>query len=222
MAANRVGVFALAALLASGWANPVLSHPHVWITMRSDVVFNGDGLIRGINLEWSFDDGYTQMALDGLDTNGDGVYSQDELALLTKENIASLKDYEFFTVLRVAGEKQEIGAVTDYGQIWSNGKLALHFHVPLKTPVDPRKGEFMMKVYDPEFFIAMDYERDDPVTVIGAMPAACKLLVKPVPTDAELEQTRTMLSTKGKDWQPETNEDFGAMFAQPVLIVCSR
>lgn len=189
--------------------------------MRSDVVFTGDGLIKGVNLEWSFDDGYTQMALDGLDTNGDGVYSQDELDPLTRENIASLKDYEYFTVMRVNGDRQEIGEVTDYGQIWSNGKLELHFHVPLKTPVDPRKGEFTVKVYDPEFFIAMDYEPDQPVSVIGNMPSSCKLVVKPVPTDAELDQTRLMLSTKGKDWKPENNEDFGAMFAQPVLIACT-
>ena len=189
--------------------------------MSSDVVFNDAGLINGINLEWSFDDGYTEMALDGLDTNGDGVYSQDELAELTKENIASLKDYEFFTVMRSNGEKQAIGEVTEYGQIWSNEKLSLHFNVPLKTPVDPRKGEFMVKVYDPDFFIAMDYVADDPVSVIGAIPAGCKLDVRPVPTDADLEQTRAMLATKGKDWQPENNEDFGAMFAQPVAIVCA-
>ncbi len=219
MPGRHRGLFALAVLLASSWVSPAAAHPHVWIAMRSDVVFTDDGLIKGVNLEWSFDDGYTQMALDGLDTNGDSVYSQDELAPLTKENITSLRDYQFFTVMRVAGEKQEIGEVTEFGQIWSNGKLALHFHVPLKTPVDPRKGEFVLKVYDPDFFIAIDYEPDS-VTVIGGMPAPCKLAVKPVPTDAELEQTRTMLSTKGTDWKPETNEDFGAMFAQPVSIAC--
>jgi len=46
--------------------------------------------------------------------------------------------------------------------------------------------------------------------------------VKPVPTDAEIDATREMLSTKGPDWKPETNEDFGALFAQPVLIECKR
>jgi ABC-type uncharacterized transport system substrate-binding protein len=52
------------------------------------------------------------------------------------------------------------------------------------------------------------------------MPEACKLVVKPMPTDAELDQTRTMLSTKGADWKPENPEDFGAMFAQAVSIAC--
>ena len=196
------------------------AHPHVWIEMQSDVVFTEDGLIKGVNLEWTFDDAYTQMALDGLDLDGDGTYSQGELAPLTKENIASLKGYEYFAVTRANGEQQKIGEVTDFGQIWSNNKLTLHLQVPLEKPIDPKKDEFVFKVYDPEFYIAIDYVKDDPVDVVGKMPESCKLVVKPVPTDAELDQTRTMLSEKGKDWKPEVSEDFGALFAQAVSIAC--
>ena len=85
-----------AALLAVGilgaWDSAAQAHPHVWVSMRSDIVFTDDGLIKGVNIEWVFDDNYTQMAIDGLDTDGDGVYSQTELDPLTKENINSLKD----------------------------------------------------------------------------------------------------------------------------------
>lgn len=220
MAARRNLYLVMAALMAGFAGTEARAHPHVWIEMQSDVVFTEDGLIKGVNLEWTFDDAYTQMALDGLDVDGDGLYSQSELAPLTKENIESLKDYEYFTVMRANGEQQKIGPVTDFGQIWSNSKLTLHLQVPLEKPVDPRTQEFVLKVYDPEFFIAIDYAGDDPVDVVGNMPEACKLVVKPVPTDAELDQTRTMLSTKGADWKPENPEDFGAMFAQAVSIAC--
>ena len=196
------------------------AHPHVWIEMQSDVVFTDDGLIKGIDLEWTFDDGYAQMALDGLDVNSDGFFSPSELDPLTKENIKSMKDYEFFTVMRANGEQQKIGEVVEYGQIWSNNKLTLHLQVPLEKPIDPKKDEFVFKIYDPEFFIAIDYVKDDPVDVVGKLPESCKLVVKPVPTDAELDQTRTMLSEKGKDWKPEVSEDFGALFAQAVSIAC--
>lgn len=213
---------ACAAFLASLAAavSPAMAHPHVWIEMRSDVVFNDQGQVTAMNLMWTFDDGYAQMALDGLDTNGDGVYSPSELDLLTRENIASLKDYGFFTVIRFNGQKQALGEVTEYGQIWSNDKLQLHMQVPLQVPVDPTRGEFVAKVYDPDFFIAIDYARDDPVTAIGAMPKTCQVVVKPVATDADIEQTRAMLSTKGPEWKPENDEDFGALFAQPVSVQC--
>ena len=208
----------LSALAAA--AAPASAHPHVWIEMRSDVVFDDQGQITAMNLMWTFDDGYAQMAIDGLDTNGDGVYSTSELEPLTKENIASLKDYGYFTVMRFDGQKQALGEVTEFGQIYSNDKLQLHMRVPLKTPVDPTKGEFVAKVYDPDFFIAMDYAKDEPVTAIGAMPKNCAIVVKPVPTDAEIEQTRAMLATKGPEWKPENDEDFGALFAQPVSVQC--
>ena len=220
MAARRNLYIVMAAMMAGFVSQPAQAHPHVWIEMQSDVVFTDDGLIKGVDLEWTFDDAYTQVALEGLDADGDGLYSQDELAPLTRENIKNLQEYEYFTVMRANGEQQKIGEVTDFGQIWSNNKLTLHFQVPLEKPVDPKKEEFVLKVYDPEFYIAIDYVAEDPVDIVGKLPESCKLVVKPVPTDAELDQTRTMLSTKGKDWAPEVSEDFGAMFAQAVSIAC--
>jgi ABC-type uncharacterized transport system substrate-binding protein len=197
-----------------------MAHPHVWVDMRSDVVFDDQGRIIGLNLMWTFDDAYAKLALDGLDTNGDGVYSQDELDPLTKENLNSLKDYDYFTVMRFNGKKQPFGAVTEYGQIWSDEKLELHFQVPLKTPVDPVEGTFDVKVYDPEFFIDFEYAKDEPVSVIGNMPRQCRLDVGPVPTGEEVNAKLEMLASKGRDWKPDDNEDFGAMFAQPVTIQC--
>ena len=210
----------LAFFTAIAVAPPAMAHPHVWVEMRSDVVFNDQGQISAVNLMWTFDDAYAQMALDGLDANGDGVYDPSELEPLTKENVESLKDYDYFTAVRFNGQKQPVGEVKEAGQVYSNDKLQLHLQVPLKTPVDPTKGEFVLKVYDPDFFIAFDYAKDEPVSVIGAMPKNCELVVKPVPTDAEIEQTRAMLATKGPDWKPENEEDFGAIFAQPVTIQC--
>ncbi len=46
------------------------------------------------------------------------------------------------------------------------------------------------------------------------------MALKPVPTNEEVEATRAMLSTKGPEWKPENNEDFGALFAQPVTVQC--
>ena len=152
--------------------------------------------------------------------NGDGNYSATELDPLTTENIASLKEFEYFAVMRQKGDRLPISEVTEFGQVFSNGKLKLYFSVPLQQPADPRAGEFSVKVYDPEFFIAFDYTGDTPVSLEGNLPDACTMEVKPLPTDAEVDQTREMLSTKDKDWKPETEEDFGAMFAQPVVVTC--
>lgn len=213
---------ALPALAILTWAaaSPAQAHPHVWIEMQSEVIFDAQGLISGVKLTWTFDDGYAQVALDGLDTNGNGIYDPAELEPLTRENLESLKDYDYFTHVRFGGKAQAMGAPAESSQTYSDDKLRLQFQLPLVTPVDPTKGEFVLKVYDPEFYISFNYLADATVAVTGSMPAACKPVLKPVPTDAEVEQTRAMLSTKGPDWKPEEAEDFGALFAQPVTIQC--
>jgi len=201
-------------------AAPAAAHPHVWIEMSSDVVFDDKGMVTAINIEWTFDDGYAQMALDGLDTDGDGVYSATELEALTRENLASLKDYDYFLHAYGSGKPLRIGEAKDGGQIYSNEKLSLYFSVPLAEPVDPKKSDFYYRIYDPEFFIAMDYIKDEPVTAQGTVPSGCKLDLGPIVTDAQTEETRQMLATKGRDWQPAPDEEFGAMFAQPLRVAC--
>jgi ABC-type uncharacterized transport system substrate-binding protein len=171
-------------------------------------------------MDWTFDDAYTKLAIDGLDTNGDGVISDDELATLTKNNLTVLKDYDYFTVARFDGKKLALADVTDYGQIYSSNKLEMHFHLPLQQPVDPQRGQLSVKIYDPDFFVDLEYEKNDPFEVLGNIPPSCKAVLKPTPTSAELDQTRAMLASKGTDWKPENGEDFGAMFAQALEIQC--
>ena len=217
---SRQAALAALAIGALAAPTPAMAHPHVWIQMQSGVVFNEQGQVSAVKVTWTFDDSYTQMALDGLDKNANGTYEPEELEPLTRENLESLKDYDFFTHVRFDGKAQALGAPTDPGQTYSDGKLRLHFQLPLATPLDPTRGEFVLKVYDPEFYISFEYAGADPLSVSGNMPAACKPMLKPLPTDAEIDQTRAMLSTKGPDWKPDEEEDFGALFAQPATIQC--
>ncbi len=211
----------LVLLCLGALAAPALAHPHVWVTASVDLVFNEQGQITAVNHAWSFDPAYAETALDGMDANADGIYSPEELEPLTTENLVTLKDYDYFTVLRVKGEKQPVADAVESTQLYADGRLTLYFQVPLKSPVDPRSGEVMLKVYDPEFFIDFQFPEEDPVAIVGSGPAGCKLEVKPPPTTEELDQTREMLSTKGPDWKPETAEDFGAMFARAIMYTCA-
>ena len=212
---------AVAMIACAALASPAAAHPHVFVEMNTSLAFADDGMIKGVGIIWVFDAAYAEAALDGLDADGDGTYSDAELAPLTQENMISLKDYDYFAALRFDGKKQAFGAVTQYKQIWSGGKLALQFFVPLATPLDPRKGKFAAKVYDPEFFIGIDYAQAEPYHVAGKPPEGCAARLLPIPTDAELEQQRAFLATKGKDWKPEEAVDFGEAFAQALVVECA-
>ena len=55
------------------------------------------GAITGIDQVWFFDEFYTAMAVEGLDTNKDGKYSREELHELAKTNMEGLKEFGYFT-----------------------------------------------------------------------------------------------------------------------------
>jgi ABC-type uncharacterized transport system substrate-binding protein len=189
-----------AALLAT--ATHAQAHPHLFATMQTDIQTLPDGKVSGLKINWEFDQTYTQYSLEGLDLNGNGTYEPDEIQPLTDENIKNLLESKYFTIVK------------------QNDKLTLWFELPLASPLDVKAGVVQIQIYDPDFFIAFDYLQSDPVKVIGALPAGCAFSLKPLPSNEDLEQTRTYLAEKGQDWKPEQPTDFGAMFAQPLVITC--
>jgi ABC-type uncharacterized transport system substrate-binding protein len=211
----------VSAMVLLATASQARAHPHVFIEMTSDVVFNGDGLINAINVEWVFDPDYSSMATEGLDANKDGMMSTDELAPLAKENVDSLKEWSYFVYARLNGEKLKWPDVTEYGQhMGDDGRLRMQFVVPFPKPVDPRTAEFVYRIYDPSFYIAIDFAGKEPVEALGSKPPSCQIEVRKPPDPNETQDTKSMLATKGKDWTPDQEDDFGVMFAQPVAVVC--
>lgn len=92
---------------------PAHAHPHVWVTTETTVLYE-NGTIVGLRQKWSFDDFYTSMALQGLDKNNDGVYDRSELAELAKVNVEGLKDFDYFTTVKLAGAALKFQPPTDY------------------------------------------------------------------------------------------------------------
>jgi ABC-type uncharacterized transport system substrate-binding protein len=95
---------ALAAIGFMALTPAALAHPHVWATVRSEILLGPNHQITGIRHAWTFDEFYTAMAIEGLDANKDGVYSKEELQPLAKVNVESLKDFDYFTYVHFEGE----------------------------------------------------------------------------------------------------------------------
>ena len=65
-------------------ASPAAAHPHVWATVRSETILGPNHQFTGIRYHWTFDEFYTAMAVEGLDTNKDGVYSKRSFSRLPR------------------------------------------------------------------------------------------------------------------------------------------
>lgn len=154
------------------WNGPAGAHPHVWVTVRDEVVIENNQ-ITGVRHEWTFDDMYTAMAIEGLDKNKDGKYSREELQELAQTNIDGLKDFENFTYASIARIKVLFGAPRDYYLEHDNNLLRLHFFLPLATTVAAATPHFRVMVTDPSFFIGFEFDKDLPVKLSKGAPANC-------------------------------------------------
>src|SRR5262249_18328747 len=114
MAARVVPGWCLAAVVVSLMsAAPAAAHPHVWVAVVTTVIYD-KGTITGLHHRWFFDEFYTSMAIEGLDTNKDGKYDRSELAELAKVNMEGLKEFGYFTVARLGTQELSFGAPTEY------------------------------------------------------------------------------------------------------------
>ena len=99
----RILATALAGLLIA--AGAASAHPHVWVTMKSAVVYGPDGSITGVRHAWTFDDMYSAFADQGLESKKKGEFTREELQPLAQVNVESLKEYDFFTYAKANGKK---------------------------------------------------------------------------------------------------------------------
>ena len=126
------------------------------------------------------------MAVEGLDTNKDGVYSKEELPPLAQVNVELLKDFDYFTFVHFEGEDDKpikLKPPVDYWVDYDKSVLTLHFTLPLEKPVDPHGKPVEVDVYDPSFFVAFGFATEKPVTLAGADSKGCT-------ADIRLDRTR--------------------------------
>jgi len=206
---------ALAALAMTAAA--ASAHPHVWVTIKSELVFAPDGSVTGVRHAWTFDDMFSVFATQGLEAKTKGEFTREELAPLAEVNVTSLKEYDFFTQATANGKKIEFnepsaGYYLEYEP--KDTVLTLHFTLPLKAPVKAK--DLTLEVYDREFFVDFAFADKNPAKLVGA-PAQCKLSVQnPQQMDAAMSQ---QLSQLGPD-QKNTGLTIGSEFANKIVVKC--
>jgi ABC-type uncharacterized transport system substrate-binding protein len=194
------------------------AHPHVWVTMRTAVLYAPDGAVTGLRQYWTFDDMYSAFALIGIVAKKKGQYTRAELQPLAQINVDSLKDFGYFTYARIDGKRQQsdaFAAPVDYWLDWDAeaSELTLHFTLPFKQPVTAKR--LLIEVYDPEFFIDFGFAENDPVKLVGA-PAQCAVTAEK-PQDENFSTSQSF----NRSYIPsEANIGMGSKFANKISVEC--
>jgi len=218
------------AFVVSGFpVGPAHAHPHVWVTMEMDVELDDHREIISFRHKWTFDEAYAAFAVEGLATNGDGLYSEEELKPLAQTNIEALKDFEYFTFPFIGDKKLALKDPVDYRLEYKDKLLTLYFTVPLATPVPYEKiQDFSVAVYDPTIYVSLTFAGGAPIKIVSAQPVPCTAHVSGPPQRAgnllrglprQTDRPRRHVGV----FRPTADklDSIGSQFAERVTIGCT-
>ncbi len=206
---------AIVSMLCFGLAGFASAHPHVWVTVQTEVETGPNQEITGFKHRWTFDEMYSEYAVVGLDNNGDGVFTEEGLRPLAQTNIEALKEFDYFTFAFLGKDRLKTGdPLPDYRLEYKDKLLTLTFRLPLAKPVPRDKvKDFNFAVYDPGIFVALSFAQKAPVTIASARPYPCRPHTGERPSGQEATQAQL-----GENIDPRSN--LGMQFAERVTFDC--
>ena len=198
-------------------ATDVQAHPHVWVTMTTELVYAPDGSATAVRARLDL----RRHVLSLCDAGDRGAYQRPftraELQPLAQVNIDSLKEYAYFTYAKIDGrmQKDAFGKPSDYWLDYDpkGTVLTLHFTLPFKKPV--KANRLTVEIYDPEFFIDFGFADKNPVRLVGAPPQCTFADEKP--TDGFFSSA---LKLDKSFMTSEANVGMGMNFANKISVTC--
>jgi ABC-type uncharacterized transport system substrate-binding protein len=193
------------------------AHPHVWATIRTELVYAPDASVTAVEHAWTFDDMFSAFATQGIQAHTKGQLTRAELQPLAQVNIDSLKEYAYFTHVKIDGrtQKDAFGSPTDYWLDYDPKAtvLTLHFTLPFKRPVTAKR--LTVEIYDPKFFIDFGFADKDAVKLVGAPPRCTFTDEKPSDDFffSALKLDKSFMTS-------EANIGMGMNFANRISVTC--
>jgi ABC-type uncharacterized transport system substrate-binding protein len=186
------------------------AHPHVWVTVKSEVIYASDGSVAGLRHAWTFDPMFSAFATQGL-ADKQGAFTREELKPLAEAQIGSLKEFDYFTFARIDGETAQFAAPTDVSLEFKDGVLELTFVLVLKDKPKPQRLE--IDIYDPTTFVDLVFGEGTPVTLVGAS-ARCKGAF------ARQNENLQDLPSAGPFFDSGTPTEYGSRILNKIRVRC--
>ena len=169
----------VAILLAGAFGLPrsAAAHPHIFIDARV-VLQMEDGKVVAIAQHWTFDAIFGGVVIHAFDKDRDGKLDAGEAQQLRRGAFDALKDFNYFTVVRIGREELKLDKATGFAAAVKDGRLVYEFTVPLPQPVDLRTGDPSFLFLDKSYYVSVELAKQNPVTFAGAAPAGCRTVFR--------------------------------------------
>jgi ABC-type uncharacterized transport system substrate-binding protein len=192
------------------------AHPHAWIDVAVEVLFDNDRRVTGLRETWLLDEFYTAYATQGLETDGKGQPKPDKLAALLQVNIKNLAAISYFTKVTQGEIATLFGNVEEASSRMNGKRLEMTFLLPFIEPADLSGGPLVYAIYDPTYYIeVLHVERPDAIRLVNA-PTECRhRLLPPQPTP------ESVMLAQALDVTQSGGDGLGLLFAEKVSVRCA-
>lgn len=185
------------------------AHPHYWIDVFADWQFDHHGMITSVTLRWLFDDYYSVLLVD------DAAATGKELQTIREDILSNTMQHDYFLRIEQLGTEATLGVAEQARIGVRDHRIEIEFRLPIKTPLDPRRGDIVYRIAEPTYYFEMLHAEDQTAITLGDAPPGCRYSLKPPSPDAALIAYAASL---GID---ETGDDgLGIQFAEQVTIRC--
>lgn len=207
-----LGRFILPVLLAFPAAG--IAHPHAWIELRMQLVFDAEGRVTALRQSWELDTFYSLIVLEQIQAEAPGDTLTEKLEHFGGEMLRQAADYNYMTELRADDEPVPLNRARSHTLERVDNRLHLHFELPLPEPLDPAAVSLSYAVFDPTFYIQINHA-DNGVTFQGADGRCQHVLHPPDPSQAAIDRAARM------DLDASEDPELGQHFAERTEIQCT-
>lgn len=214
---KRLALTTTALIAACYPASDLLAHPHMLAEAGLEVTLSQDGAqLEKLKHVWKFDDVSSSMFLMDLDMNGDFELDAHELKEGGKVMLESMAEYNYFQLVTHDGKDVAMNPPVEIFPTWENNQLVITFET---TPKEAQSlaGKVDIGVYDPTFYVALDFLEDSQLQV-SSLPSSCaKQVIRPNPDEALAQNQSTLTEAFFND---PTGNDMGKIFATKLELTC--
>ncbi|MDH4574511.1 DUF1007 family protein [Salinicola acroporae] len=205
-----------------GASPAALAHPHGWVDMSVEGVFDDQGNLTALRQRWRMDPFYSQVVMEEMATVKDGTSMAQRLDALGLEIRNNLATQHNLTNITLDGQPVAQGDVTDTNTDYRDDRLVYEFVLPLSTPQRLAGHTLSYRIFDPTYYIEMVHEANEDgsqplpdALTLDHPPAGCTTRIVKATPDPQKVMEAAMLD-KGENGEP----NLGRFFAETGEITC--
>lgn len=197
------------------------AHPHVFVDVTLEVIFDTTGRAEAVRVGWSYDELFsmTYLAENGFDPDFDGILTAEEQVRLAGFDMNWDADFPGDTYALLGDAALGLSRPEATTAAFDGGRLISTHLRRLNEPVDVTAAELVVQVYDPSFYTAYTIAATPVLT--GAEGCAVQVFEPDrAAADARLEAALAELAGSA-----DAESEFpaiGAAYAEEARITCAR